>query len=83
MLYVSVCLSVGSSLVAASPWLIVGSSLRAASTTIITIIIITTTWVGKPFRTVDSPGILDHLQLEAPSKLNKLLVFLCNGLNLK
>ena len=77
MLYVSVCLSVGSSLVAASPWLIAGSSLRAASTTIIT------TWVGKPFRTVDSPGILGHLQLEVPSKLNKLLVLLCNGLNLK
>ena len=59
--YVSVCLSAGSS-VAPLAWLVAGSCLRV--TAIIIIIIIIITQVGKPSRTIDLPRILSHLQLE-------------------
>ena len=68
MLCVCDCLFVslfaGSSLVAPLPWLISRSGLKATNTTIITIIIniiVTTTQVGKPSRTIDPLRILGHL----------------------
>jgi len=52
------------------------SCLRITTTTTTTIIIITL--VGIPLKPLDLPRILSHLQLEVPSKLDKLLV-LCHG----
>ena len=76
----SVCLFVGSSLAAPLPRLISRSSLEAASTTIMTAIVVTITQVSKPSRSVNPPRILGHLQLEIPSKPDKLLKLLYSGL---
>ena len=67
------------------PWLVARSRFWI-STTITTIIImiivvIIITQVGEPSRIVDLPGVLGHLQLEVPCKLNQLLMLLYNGLN--
>ena len=81
-MFMSDCLSIGSSSIMPLPWPIAQSCLRVI-TIIIIIIIIITPQVGKPPRTIDLPGIVDHFQLEVPSKLSKLLMILYSGLDYK
>ena len=65
------------------PWLVAKSCPRIlliTTTTIIIIIITTTARVGCPFRTVQAPWLVGHLQLEIPSQPYQLLMLLDGGL---
>jgi len=73
---VSVYLSTRSSSIMPLPRPIAQSCLK-----VITIVVIVIPQVGIPFKTINFPRILGHLQLEVPSKPNKLLVLLYSGLN--